>query len=67
MVNYYRKFIKNFSQLLFPLHNRLKKNVKYVWSSEFEETFRKIKKEIISDPVLVHYSSDLPLILEYDI
>ncbi|XP_045452661.1 uncharacterized protein K02A2.6-like [Melitaea cinxia] len=66
MVMYYAKFIKNVSTILAPLYNLLRANVKFIWTKECERAFHCIKEKLSSSEVLVHYSSDLPLILTAD-
>jgi Reverse transcriptase (RNA-dependent DNA polymerase) len=43
--NFYCCFVKGFSQLAHPLHDLLKKNKKFVWSEECQESF----KDLITD------------------
>lgn len=65
MVNYYGKFVPKLADVLGPLHE-LTGKVPFKWSSHCEEAFMKIKKELTSDSVLVHFNPNLPLILECD-
>jgi Reverse transcriptase (RNA-dependent DNA polymerase) len=37
--NFYHRFIKGFSHLAHPLHDLLKKDKKFVWSGECQESF----------------------------
>lgn len=64
MVNYYGNFVKNLSTLLSPLYKLLQSGVQYKWTNECDESFLKVKKELTSDNVLVHFDPSLPLILE---
>lgn len=66
MVNYYGKFIHNLSIKLKPLYDLLQKNHKFYWNRECQKSFNTIKKDIISDNVLIHYSRDMPLRLACD-
>lgn len=52
--NYYRRFIKNFAEICVPLNNLLKKNVKFIWSSECENSFLKLKEKLMNSTIL-HY------------
>lgn len=52
LANYYRKFIENFSTIAAPINTLLQKGVKFSWSKECEEAFQKIKKLLISPPIL---------------
>ena len=66
LVNFYCRFIPNLSSLLHPLHALLRKDVPWVWSDECQQVFSTIKQQFLSSPCLVHYSNDLPLLLEVD-
>lgn len=44
MISFYRKFIKEFSRLLYPLNGLLKKSVKWTWTREHQTVFEAIKK-----------------------
>ena len=43
-VNFYRKFIKTFSQLIMPLTNLVKKITKFDWPKTTNEVFSKLKQ-----------------------
>lgn len=63
MANHYLKFISNYTQKINPLCNLLKKSMKFNWSVDCQQAFQTIKAEIVSDQVLVHFDSTLPIIL----
>jgi hypothetical protein len=50
---FYRRFVKGFSHLAHPLHNLLKKNKKFVWTEECQESFDQLKKQFTKGPVLM--------------
>lgn len=52
MYGFYRKFCRNFSQVVFPLTELLKNKVPYVWTSECQTAFDRIKTLLVSSPVL---------------
>lgn len=51
LAGYYRKFVRNFSSIAKPLTNMLK-NDGFVWTSAAEDAFDKLKRALISTPVL---------------
>jgi len=53
MAGYYRKFCPNFSDIACPLTGLLSKNVKYIWTGDCDNGFKKIKAILISEPVLI--------------
>ena len=50
---YFRKFIKNYSVIARPLYALTTKNTPYVWSSDCQKAFEKLKMSLTSDSVLV--------------
>ena len=66
VINYYGKFVPNLQSHCIPLHQLVKKDVKWVWSREHEEVFSKLKQQLTSNDTLVHYDPGLPLILTTD-
>jgi RNase H-like domain found in reverse transcriptase len=51
--NFYHRFVKGFSHLAHPLHDLLKKDKKFVWSEEWQESFDQLKKRFTEEPVLM--------------
>ena len=66
VINYYGKFVPNLQSHCIPLHQLVKKDVKWGWSREHEELFVKLKQQLTSNDTLVHYDPRLPLILTTD-
>ncbi|XP_047987904.1 uncharacterized protein K02A2.6-like [Leguminivora glycinivorella] len=66
MANYYNKFIPNLSSITNPLNELLKKGTKYIWTTKCEESFKSIKKEILSERILMHFDQNKTLILATD-
>jgi hypothetical protein len=52
LTGYYRRFILNFSKILKPITELLKKGNKYVWSDTCDEAFENLKKLLTTSPVL---------------
>ncbi len=53
MAGFNRKLCRNFSQVVAPLTNLLKKNVKFVWNDREQGAFEKVKAILTSSPVLI--------------
>jgi len=50
--NYYRKFIKNFSDITYPISNLLKQDVSFEWTDECQKAFNILKDRLTSYPIL---------------
>jgi len=50
-VNFYRRFIQNFSHMTKPL-NKLKRKKEWTWNEEHQEAFKELKEKITNQPVL---------------
>ncbi|XP_055838569.1 uncharacterized protein K02A2.6-like [Episyrphus balteatus] len=66
MVNYYHKFIPELSTKLHPLYKLLRKDQRFEWLPDCQHAFEVLKKEIVSENVLVPFDENLPLILATD-
>jgi transposase InsO family protein len=66
LANYYRKFIKEFSQKAIPLTNLTKKEVPFKWEEEQQKAFEELKKAITSNPVLTMFDPEKPITIETD-
>ena len=65
-VNFYRRFIMDFSTMACPLHDLTKKDVPWHWSQEQQEAFNAIKKQFCEELILKVYDPDLPTCVECD-
>lgn len=65
-INYYNKFIKNFSEIAAPLNELRHKGAKFVWTNRQETAFQALKSQLLCATRLVHYSEDRPIILATD-
>ena len=65
-MNYYGKFLPNLATTLAPLDKLLAKGVCYDWSQNQQDAFDTVKSQLASSKVLVHYDSDIDLVLSCD-
>ncbi|GBG87781.1 hypothetical protein CBR_g45936 [Chara braunii] len=66
LASYYKKFIKNFSAIAAPLTNLTKKDISFLWTSECQEAFTRLKEALIRAPVLKLHDPTLPFVLTTD-
>ena len=66
MINYYSKFISNYSTITHPLNELLKDGVEWKWSENQQKSFQQLKDKLSNAPVLTHFSDTLPLKLDTD-
>jgi len=52
LVGYYRRFVKDFSKIAYPLTNLLKKTTKFEWLGKCEEAFQELKRRLTIAPIL---------------
>ena len=66
LLNYYCRFIPAFSDLMHPIQELLKKNVKFEWTEECDKAFKTAKETLMRDPILYHPDPNTPWIIETD-
>lgn len=66
MVQYYSRFLPNLSTTLAPLHQLLKKEVTWNWTSEAQKAYETCKQCLSSDDLVVHYDTQRELRLACD-
>jgi hypothetical protein len=52
LAGYYQRFIENFSKIVKPMTELLKKDKKFEWTDSCEASFQELKKWLVSAPVL---------------
>lgn len=57
-VNFYHRYIRNYSRLLEPLHNILRKDVPFHWTPECQRAFDEVKSHLISGPILAVFDRE---------
>lgn len=66
LINYYRKFIKNFSYLALPLTALTKKGLEFKWTEVEEMAFTKLKLAVRDDVMLRYPDSSRPFYISAD-
>ena len=66
LANYYRRFITGFAKLSHPLNILLRKNTKFIWTTESQKAFDEIKSKFSSAPVLAYPNREIPFMVETD-
>lgn len=64
--NFYRRFIKSYSQLTKPMTDLVRKDQKFVWTDDAEQAFQKLKKIFVSAPLLVRFDHTRETVVETD-
>ena len=65
-VNYYSRFIPNLAEVADPLHRITKKNAKFKWEQNQHYSFNKLKKLLVSAPIMSYPMSKGMFILDTD-
>ncbi len=52
LANYYRRYVKGFSQIVKPLTSLLKVDQEWHWGEEQERAFLELKAQLTSAPIL---------------
>ncbi len=65
-VNFYRRFVKNFSKIAKSLIRLTRKNQSFYWSKNCQIAFEQLKRQVIEASILSHFSSKLETFLELD-
>ena len=64
--NFYRRFIRHFSEIAKPLNDLLKKDQKFEWTTDCQKAFEELKKCFIEEPVLTMPDHTRPFQIECD-
>ncbi|KAF8094484.1 hypothetical protein N665_0361s0009 [Sinapis alba] len=63
LAGYYRKFVKGFASLSKPMTQLMRKGVKFEWSEQCVESFKKLKEHLTKTPVLVLPRTGVPYVV----
>uniref|UniRef100_A0A8C6VZ26 Gypsy retrotransposon integrase-like protein 1 n=1 Tax=Nothobranchius furzeri TaxID=105023 RepID=A0A8C6VZ26_NOTFU len=64
--NFYRRFIKNYSQIASPLTQLTSVKVPFLWSPEADQAFNNLKTSFTQAPILTRPDTSLQFTLEVD-
>lgn len=64
--NFYRRFIKGFSEVILPLLVLVRKDSEFRWTNEANKAFERLKKTFTSAPILVLFDHERETFLEVD-
>jgi len=65
-VGFYKRFIKDFSNLVAPLFTLLSKNAKFCWSIDFQRAVYNIKEKLIKTSIFRRPGWDIPFQIHID-
>jgi len=65
-VNFYRRFIQDFSDIATPLHELTRKDAAWNWSAACQKAFDSLKTAITSSPILIFPDESKPYKVEAD-
>jgi len=66
LVGYCGRFIKNFSKLASPLFGPLGKDVKFIWTDNYQEALDTLKSKLVTAPILRGPNWALPFHIHID-
>ena len=64
--NFYRPFIKGFSEIARPLNELTRKDVPWSWGTPQQQAFTNLKRRVTSEPILTHPDPTKQYVLEVD-
>lgn len=67
LAGFYQKFIRDYSKIVAPISDLLKKNPKkFLWTEAAEEAFQNLKSALVSAPILMNPDFSQPFTIESD-
>jgi hypothetical protein len=64
--NFYRQFIKKFSELILPLNNLLRKDTNFDWNDKCQEAFETLKGRFLQEPMFMMPDHSKPFQIKSD-
>ncbi len=50
---YYRKFINGYAKITAPMEKLLKKDIKFQWNEECQQSLDTLKEKMVTSPILI--------------
>ena len=66
LCSYYRRFVKGFADIAKPLHKLTEKHQKFVWDSDCQNAFDKLKRALTGSSILSYPQTTSEFILDTD-
>jgi hypothetical protein len=66
LTGYYQQFIKQYADIVDPLNNLTRKNVKFIWCDKCDHSFHTLIKSLSEKPILAFPNFDAPFYLSTD-
>lgn len=66
ILTYLTKFLPNLAEITSPMIELLRKDIEFIWGSEQEKAFDRVKKIITKAPVLCFFDPAKPVTLKVD-
>ena len=66
LAGYYRHFMEGFSKLSGPLTDLTRKNARFLWMDECEQSFQDLKQRLVTAPILMLPSESRGFIIYSD-
>ncbi|KAL0415947.1 UNVERIFIED_CONTAM: Transposon Tf2-12 polyprotein [Sesamum latifolium] len=66
LANYYMRFVKSYSEIARPMTDLLKNMETWNWTPQYQESFDRLKRAMVTDPVLALSDMSKPFVVETD-
>jgi RNase H-like domain found in reverse transcriptase len=64
--NFYRRFIRDFSEIVAPLTDLTKNDKAFVWTDDADKAFQRLKRLFTTAPILVQFDPECETVVEAD-